>query len=104
MARRLSAGWRAEWLRMPVKARSRPATDLERIRPRPGTRPVGCPAERVFAGGSGARGATRDITTNVKRQGLEQVIFQERDRKLEEARLRRQIARQQGPPPREVAG
>jgi putative transposase len=38
------------------------------------------------------------ITPADKLQGLEQVIFQERDRKLEEARLRRQIARQQGPP------
>ena len=35
-------------------------------------------------------------------QGREQVIFQERDRKLEEARLRRQMARQQGPPPTKV--
>jgi hypothetical protein len=44
------------------------------------------------------------ITPADKLQGLEQVIFQERDRKLEEARLRRQLARRQGPPPAEVAG
>jgi transposase InsO family protein len=44
------------------------------------------------------------ITPADKLQGLEQVIFQERDRKLEEARLRRQLARQHGPPPTEVAG
>lgn len=43
------------------------------------------------------------ITSADKLQGLEQVIFQERDHKLEEAQLRRQIARQQGPPPTEVA-
>jgi transposase InsO family protein len=44
------------------------------------------------------------ITPADKLQGLEQVIFQERDRKLEEARQRRQAARQQAGPHTEVAG
>lgn len=44
------------------------------------------------------------ITPADKLQGLEQVIFQERDRKLEEARQRRQTARQQAGPHTEVAG
>ena len=44
------------------------------------------------------------ITPADKLQGLEQVIFQERDRKLEEARQRRQAARQQAGPHTEVTG
>jgi len=44
------------------------------------------------------------ITPADKLQGLEQVIFQERDRKLEEARQRRRAARQQAGPHTEVAG
>jgi transposase InsO family protein len=44
------------------------------------------------------------ITPADKLQGREPVICQERDRKLEKARLRRQLARQQGPPPTKVAG
>ena len=44
------------------------------------------------------------ITPADKLQGLEQVIFQEHDRKLEEARQRRQVARQQAGPHAEVAG
>jgi transposase-like protein len=48
--------------------------------------------------------AIGDITPADKLLGLGKVIFQESDRKLEEARLRRQLARQQGPPPTEVAG
>jgi hypothetical protein len=51
----------------------------------------------------GAQGATLYIPPTDKLQGLEQVIFQERGRKLEDARLRRQMARQQGPPLPEVA-
>ena len=44
------------------------------------------------------------ITPADKLQGLEHVIFQERDRKLEEARQRRQLARQHTGPHTEVAG
>ena len=44
------------------------------------------------------------ITPADKLQGLQQVIFQEHDRKLEEARQRRQVARQQAGPHAEVAG
>ncbi len=51
----------------------------------------------------GAQGATRYIPPTDKLQGREPVIFEERDRKLEGARRRRQMASQQGPPPAEVA-
>lgn len=44
------------------------------------------------------------ITPADKLQGLEHVIFQELDRKLEEARQRRQLARQHAGPHTEVAG
>jgi hypothetical protein len=52
----------------------------------------------------GLHSAIGYITPADKLQGLEQVIFQERDRKLEEARQRRQAARQQAGPHTEVAG
>jgi hypothetical protein len=48
--------------------------------------------------------AIGDITPAEKLPGLEQVIFEESDGKLEQVRLRRQMARQQGPWPTEVAG
>ena len=44
------------------------------------------------------------VTPADKLNGLEQVIFAERDRKLEQARQRRQAARQASQPMTEVAG
>ncbi|MFN9371256.1 MAG: hypothetical protein ACK6D3_05160 [Planctomycetaceae bacterium] len=48
--------------------------------------------------------AIGDITPPDTLQGLEHIIFQERDRKLEEARKQRQVARQQAGPHTDVAG